>query len=72
MIELEHKGYRIEVSSYRSEGGRWRPAVSIDLHTGSSIHSKQLGAPAGVLLETEAESDQYGVAIAVKWIDDQG
>jgi hypothetical protein len=72
MIEENHRGQKIEVRSYLSEGGKWRPDVKVEVYDAGTVTVKSLVAPASLLLETEQESDRAGVTLARRWIDDHG
>jgi hypothetical protein len=68
-MEREYKGWRIEVHSYQSEGGKWRPNIRVWTATGGAVHDQNLVAPTQRLFDTEQESDEYGCQEALVWID---
>jgi len=66
-----YKGRSIEVISYPSEGGKWRPTVKVITQaTGSQIHDQGLVVPGRLSFDTEIAADDYGYQLAMKWIDE--
>jgi hypothetical protein len=68
----EHKGYRIDVRSYRSPAGRWRPEIRLAVTYNGRLTERQLFTPPDRLFETEEQANQYGVDHAILWIDKHG
>jgi hypothetical protein len=71
-MQVQHKGYLIEVNSYRSTGGKWRPNIHVSLHTGPGVTTQSLIPPETALFDTEAEADAYGAQHGARWIDNRG
>jgi hypothetical protein len=71
-MEREHKGWQIEVNSYRSEGDKWRPNIRFWTRIAGSAREENLVVPAHRLFDTERESDEYGCQQASDWIDMNG
>ena len=71
-MEREHKGWQIEVNSYRSEGDKWRPNIRFWARIAGSAREKSLVVPAHRLFDTERESDEYGCQQASDLIDING
>lgn len=68
----EHKGYRIDVRSYRAAGGLWRPEIRLAVPSDGRLMERQLVTPSDRLFQTEEQSDQYGMQHAILWIDRHG
>jgi hypothetical protein len=68
--DAEHRGYTIEVQSYRSDGDQWRPKAVVSVFEGGAVQLKTVNAPLDVVFDTEAEADARSLAMAKKWIDD--
>ena len=71
-MDRDYKGWRVEVVSYLSEGGRWRPDVRLWVGSGGTVRERSITAPGDKLFATERESDAYGHALAALWIDENG
>jgi hypothetical protein len=71
-LEREHHGRTIEVKSYKSAEGRWRPGVKVEtLLTASTIHVQPVPVPRAALFDSEGQADEYGYQLAARWIDEQ-
>ena len=71
-LEREHNGRTIEVKSYKSTDGRWRPGAKLEtLLTASSIRVQTVPVPRDALFDSEEEADEYGYQLAASWIDEQ-
>ncbi len=70
--EFEHRGRRIELQSYRSDGGRWRPKALVIAFSGGSVHHKLVNAPVNITFDSEQEANGYALPMAKKWIDENG
>ena len=68
----EHKGYRIEVRSYRAPGGLWRPEIRLAVPYQGRVTERQLVAPPDRRFETQEQADQYGMQHAILWIETHG
>jgi hypothetical protein len=69
--EVQYGGYVIEAQSYESDGARWRPHAVVIIHVGRGTREHHVSAP-DVMCDTEQDANTYAVAMAKKWIDDQG
>jgi hypothetical protein len=70
--DIEYRGHFIDVQSYESEGSRWRPKAILSIYRSGTLHQHILSAPGEVLLESEEAAETYSLAMAKKWIDEQG
>jgi hypothetical protein len=70
--DIEYRGHFINVQSYEAAGKRWRPKAVVSIYGGGALHQETLHAPIGVLLDSESAADTYSLAMAKKWIDDNG
>lgn len=70
--DIEYRGHFIKVQTYESDGKRWRPKTLVSIYRGGTVHQKIVSAPVEVLFDSEEEADTYSLAMAKKWIDDQG
>jgi hypothetical protein len=71
-LEREHNGRTIEVKSYKSTDGRWRPGVKVEtLLTANSIRVQTVPVPRNTLFDSEGQADECGDQLAVRWIDEQ-
>jgi hypothetical protein len=71
MAEVQYKGRHIEMQSYRSDGGRWRPKAVVITSDGGSVHTELLFGPLDAMFETQGEADAYAVRMAHLWIDER-
>lgn len=71
-MNREYKDWRIEVNSYRSEGGKWRPDIRLWTRVGGTAYEKNPTAPAEWLFDSPEDSDEHGYQLAVDWIDSHG
>jgi len=62
----------IEAQSYESDGTRWRPHAVVIIHVSRNIREHHVSALPDVMCDTEQDANAYAVAMAKKWIDDQG
>jgi hypothetical protein len=69
--DIEYRGHFIEVQSYESDGGRWRPKALVSIYQAGTLHQKWVTAPVDVLCDSEEAADTYSLAMAKKWIDDK-
>ena len=70
-MEREHDHWTIEVNSYESEQGKWRPIVTVSIETKhAAVLTRRLVTPAEWAFDTEQESDERGYQHAVTWIDE--
>jgi hypothetical protein len=72
MADVQYKGWLIEVQSYESDGGRWRPKAIVSISEGGEVRTYQVPAPPNVSFDTEPKANAYAVPMAKKWIDDKG
>lgn len=72
MADVEYNGYTIEAQSYRSDGDRSRPKVMLSRFVAGSLWTGPVSAPLDVMFDTEAQANDYAVAMARKWIDERG
>jgi hypothetical protein len=70
--DIEYRGHFIDIQSYESEGRRWRPRAIVSIYRSGTLHQQTLSAPGEVLLESEEAAETYSLAMAKKWIDNQG
>ncbi len=71
MIEREHKHWTIEVNSYETGKGRWRPSVVVSIdRTLAEVITRTLVTPPDWAFDTEQESDERGYQLGVTWIDE--
>jgi hypothetical protein len=61
----------IEAQSYKSDGGRWRPKAVVSIHEGGNVRIRPLTS-FKEMRDTEADANTYALAMAKKWIDDEG
>ena len=69
--DIEYRGHFIDVQSCESEGRRWRPKAILSIYRSGTLHQQILSAAGEVLFESE-EAETYSLAMAKKWIDEQG
>ena len=71
MIEREHKEWTVEVNSYETGEGKWRPSVVLSIHRKSAeVVTRTLLTPHDWAFDTEQESDERGYQLGVTWIDE--
>jgi hypothetical protein len=70
--EVQYRGYVIEAQSYESDGARWRPHAVVIIHVDRSTREHHVSALPDVMCDTAQDANAYAVAMAKKWIDDQG
>ena len=70
--DVQYKGWVIEARSFESDGARWRPYAVVIIHVGRSTREHYVSALPDVVCDTEQDANAYAVAMAKKWIDDQG
>ena len=69
--DSEYRGCGIEVQSYRSDGGRWRPKAIVSISDGRTLRLNPVFAPLERTFDTEQDADAYAVLMAQKWVDDK-
>jgi len=70
--DVQYKGWVIETRSFESDGARWRPYAVAITHVGRSTREHYVSALPDIVFDTEQEANAYAIAMAKKWIDDQG
>jgi len=70
LIERDHRGWTIEVTSYETDKGTWRPSVVVSIDRTSAEVTRTLVTPPDWVFDTEQQSDEHGYQLAVTWIDE--
>jgi hypothetical protein len=68
--DIEYRGHFIDVQSAESDGKRWRPKAVVSIYHSGALHTKIVSAPIDVQFDSEVAADNYSLAMAKKWIDD--
>ena len=71
MSVTEHKGWRIESRSYKSDGNRWWPRAWVSVCEGGRFYTHDMRALLSVTFGAARDADDYAVRMAKAWIEDR-